>query len=74
MNADIQRSTFPREKLVFLLIKAEEDVVGELDAKKATEKLNTCLQEAPENFDVLKTELIKQGFVVVPKKLGEQLG
>ena len=39
--------------LCFLLIKAEEDVDGELDDMKATEQLKIYLKERPEDFSEL---------------------
>ena len=73
-NPDYQQDTFDKKKLSFLLIKAEEDVVGELDEKEATKQLKVCLKERPENFNAFKNQLIKKGFLVVTKKLGFQLG
>ena len=72
-NPDVNPSTYPTKNIVFVLMKVEENIFGELEPKTATNQLKICMQDGPEQVNETIAELIEKGFIAVPKKLEDKL-
>ena len=63
-----------KKDMSFLIIKAEEDIVQELNADNATNELRQCLKENPDRLDEIKNNFIKKGFRLVRKEQSHLYG